>query len=356
MNSLGRMVLRVLLLCLFCGFSDAAVPQLPFKDFLKQFQVKSPTVLQAQRSYARVEQTRDSRNDLWQSRFVVRPEMNFSARKFDSGIIEDISNRSQNVSGTYTQNFPTGTSLELSGQKFLEVANPLFSSTDRQYSATISQDLFRNAFGEVQKSQAKKAQKDLEVAELEFRQSIVGACEEAFNLYVDTFIQQEVSQLLDSQLRDAKQALRISMRLYKDRLITKIDKLSSESDYINTKNEAERAKQRLVNGKRQILAYLDRGSLEMALVDPSGKLETPVTKKQAETLSEIIADTRVVSQELDVKRSRSDRRTDVQLNLQAGERFGRSRFDLSLVEFKEEFLLASVNIGFDIINRTEDSD
>ena len=337
--------------------AQARKPSLFFKDFLKQYQLKSPTFLQAQRSLSLAEKMEQSANDLWQARFEAKPEMNFLTRKFDSGIIDDISNRSQNVSGSYTQQFPTGTRLQLSGRKFLEVNNPLFSSTDREYAATITQDLFRNAFGETQRAQARKGSSDFKVAELEYKQALVGSCEEAFTLFVSTYIQQEITELLNSQLADAKKAQSISKKLFRDKLINKVDRLTSESDFLNTQQDADRSMQKLINGKRQIQAYLAIPLYGTKLNNPSQALMIQTFDPSQETLSEVLASQRVTSQEFDVARSRSDRRTDLQLSLQAGERFGRSRIQSTdLAEFKEEFLMASLSVGFDVINKTEDSD
>lgn len=343
---------------LLVGQTSLAAAKLPFHTFLKEYQKKSGAILQAQQNLSRSEFSRDSNSDQWQSRLTATPEINFLGRNFDDSSFDNISNRNQSIAGSYSQLFPTGTKLEVTGQKFIEVANPLFSSYDRSYSANITQDLFRNAFGETQRAQTHKAKTDYKIAELEFLNSVATSCEEAFQLYTEAYIQQEITDLLRSQLMDAQKALTISRRLYKNKLINKIDKLTSESDFINTKQDADQATLKLINTKRQILAFLEsKPSLDFLLNNPGQLLNSNITPRAQKTMNEILALHRLKSQEIDIQRSQSDRRTDVQLNLTVGERYGRTRItNTSFAEFKEDYLLASVNIGFDIIKKTEDAD
>ena len=349
----------ILTLIILTGFSPAygAPGSLSFNTFLKDFLTKNGDVLRAQRVLSSAQQNKVQQSDQWKSRLTASPELSFEKQKFDSASRNDNSNRTSNLSGQLTQMMPTGTRLEVNAQKYLETQNPLFSSLDRSYSAKLTQDLVRNSFGKTQSAQKDKAIMDYDVAELEFRQSLVNSCESAFNLYADAFIQQEIVDLLKSQYVGAKKAVAISRRLFKDRLINRIDKLSSESDFIDTQLQVQQAEQQLANNKRRIQAFLGQPMpANFQLFDPSSFVQQNKSLPNSETLSEIIIKKRVKSQEMDVDRARSDRWTDVELGLEVGERFGRLSFSGPLINYNEEFLKASVTVGLDIINNTENAD
>ena len=197
-----------------CLFPSAqAVPTtLSFNQFLKEYQQKSRQALSAEQNLARSLNTRTQSTDQWKSRLTATPQLGFTERQFESGGGSDISNRSQSITGKFSQSLPTGTNLEVNAQKFIENQNPLFQSIDRSYSLKVSQDLIKNSFGRSQRALRRKADLDYQVAKLNYRQSKVQSCEEAFNLYSDTFIQQEITQLLQSQLKDARKAQKISRR------------------------------------------------------------------------------------------------------------------------------------------------
>ncbi len=330
---------------------------LAFEPFLKSYLATSSEILNAQRSLAQAKRSNIQSKDQWKSRLTATPQLSFETQKFDSNLRDDNSNRTSNLVGQFTQEAPTGTRLELNAQKYIETQNPLFSSLDRSYSAKITQDLFRNAFGQTQSAVREKAELDYAVAELEYRQSLVNTCENAFKLYSETYIQQEITDLLMSQLKDAKKALRVSRQLFNDRLINKIDKLTSENDYIDTELQVKEAEQKLLNSKLQIQAFLQSNQgLDYSLKDPSRYVQNKEMNPQAETISEIILKKKTLSQEFDVDRARYDRRTDVQLGVEVGERFGRLSFNGPPLNYNEEYLRATIEFGFDVNNNTEDAD
>ncbi len=355
-TSLNVLLVLSLFLLSSQGFSQSET-SLEFNHFLSDFQTRSQTVLNAQQRLTQAEFNRARSTDFWKSRLEANPEISFLERNFDSGIQPDISNRSQNLTASLTQNAPTGTALTLSGQKYLEVQNPLFSSLDRSYSARLSQDLIRNSFGKTQRAQGQKAESDFLVAQLEYRRSLITSCEESFKLYSETYIQQEIVELLTSQLKEAQVAQKISQKLYNDRLIQKMDQLSSQSDFINTQIQVEQAQQKLMNDKKIMFSFLSTDLPPQAnLKSPESFLTKPQYTPGQETMTERIISQQINSQEYDVERARSDRWTDLRLGLEAGERFGRFGFSGPLLNYSEDYLMATLTLGIDIINRTEDAD
>jgi outer membrane protein TolC len=329
---------------------------LDFKEFLSAYQKKSSRALDAEQAYSRAENQLQSQTDLWQSRFTATPQIEFLDRSFSAA--PDVGFRAQDISATFTQSMPTGTNIELSGQKFIEVQNPLVSSVDRRYSARITQDLFRNAFGRTQRAQQNRALTDFELAQLQLRQARVESCNEAFELYTETYIQQEIAQLMQTQLKDAEEALSIARRLHRDRLVNEIDKLSSESDFLNTQLQTQQALQRLENNRRQIQAFIDHPiPADFKLTDPRVFLtRLRGVPENRPTLNELLIQHRLESQEFEVERARTDRWADVRLGLEAGETVGRFGFTGTLLDFNDVFLRATLTVGLDLINRTEDAE
>jgi outer membrane protein TolC len=334
----------------------ASTKTIPFKDFLKEYQTKSSKILSAQQGVAQAEFQKIRQTDNWKGQLNINPELNFETRVTEVVPTQTVSNRAQKMSASYTQSAPSGTSLTLSGVEFVEKSNPLVSSLDSVYSAKITQDLVRNSFGRTQRSQAKKAKTDYHVAMMDYRQSEVNSCQDAFTLYADTYIQQEKWAVLAEQMRDARKAQKLTKRLYRDRLIHKVDFLASESDFLQTKTQMDQAQQLLLNNKRQMMAYFSNNDIsQINLSDPSHFLGALPTPQNTLTFTEKMAQEKLKSQEFEVDRAKSDRWTDVQLGLEAGQRKGRLSFSNTLTPFNEDYLYASLNVSFDIINNTENS-
>lgn len=358
MLRLSSQFLLGVLILFYQPFAQTSPHILNFATFLNEYQDKSTAIIEAKQGFSIAQQTKDANSDFWRSRIEASPEMSFLSRQYDGSSGQpDIGNRSQNINGTFTQLTPTGTQFELKGQKYIEVQNPLFSSLDRSYSAKITQDLFNNAFGKTQRAIAKRAEIDLEVAGLKYLESVINSCQEAYKLYIETFTQQEITKVYDNMLKDAKIANANSQRLYQDRLITKIDKLSSETDLMTTQIQAEQSLQKLIANKRQIAAFLpENQNIGFELIMPSEFIENSTFDPNKQTLKVLIAEQKLKSQEIDIERSRSNRWTDLELGLEAGQRIGRFGFTGTLVGYTEEYLLTSLKVGIDVINKTEDAD
>lgn len=191
----------------FLGISQptfGATPTVPFELFLKSYLTQSSDSLSASRTLSSAERLKVQATDQWQSRLVANDNLSFEQQKFEAGARPDNSNRTNSISGQFTQKMPTGTTLEISGQKFLETQNPLFNATDRRYSAKVTQDLIKNSFGKSQRAQSNQGKINYDVAELEYLQAMTNTCEKAFSLYTDAYIQQEIAELLKVQMKDAK--------------------------------------------------------------------------------------------------------------------------------------------------------
>ncbi len=347
-----------LIALLLLGLSQptaAALPAISFNAFLKNYLQQSAESLGARRQLSSAQRLKVERQDQWTSRLEATENLSFEKQSFESGGRPDNSNRTNSLSGQFIQNMPTGTKLEVGGQKFIETQNPLFNSIDRRYSAKLTQDLIRNSFGKSQRALMKQGQMDFKVAELEYRQSIVNSCEDAFSLYADAYIQQEIADLLQAQLKDAQKAVNVSRKLFKDRLINKVDQLTSENDFIDTRLQVEQAQQKLLNTKRQIQAFIEsQNSLDFILQDPSDFLpEKP--ELTSSTLPEEIIALRLKSQNFNVEKARSDRWTELQFGVEVGENFGRLALNGPLVNYNEQFLRANLTVGFDLLNNTEDA-
>lgn len=352
-----RMILFFLFSFFFLPRGQTSTNSLSFESFLSQYQKKNMTSLKARQKLSLAEKLKDQNTDFWQSRLIANPQMNFLDRRFVSGNQPDIYNRSQSIAGSFWQSFPTGTSLEVRGQKFLEVQNPLLSALDHSRSAKISQDLIRNSFGLSQRVGIDKARVDFHIAGLEYRQALVSACQEAFNLYTETYIQQEILLLFKSQLNDAKKIDRLYRRLYRNRLINKINKISSQSDFINTRLQVEMEEQKLLNNKRRMEVYLSESAGPgFQLQTPSSFLKAFPDSEGERTLTETLVTQQLTSWDFEVERRRSDRWTDMQLSLEVGDRTGRLGFGGRLSVFNENYLLASLKMSFDLINQSEDAD
>ncbi|MCB0378445.1 MAG: TolC family protein [Bdellovibrionales bacterium] len=349
-------LIRLTLLALFIfNLSQAKEPTpLNFSQFRDGYLKSSDNIIQAQRNLTLAENQLETKTDVWKSQLNLTPQVNFATRQLDTIPSITSSWRAKNISATYSQLMPTGTSFQLKGTEYIEKQNPLLSSLDSDYSAQLSQDLFKNSFGYSQRSQTKKAELDYKIAQIEFTMQTTKTCQEAFSTYVDAYIYQQRLAILKKQLQDAEKALKSNRRLHRNRLIQKVDLLSSESDFLQSQIQTQKAEQLFKNAARGLEIFLGEHKVSQ-LLDPSPHLGQLPSDKDVKTLTEKIAHLRYQSQDHEVDRVRSDRWSEIQLGLQLGQRKGRLSTGSALEPFEEKYLNASLNFSFDIINKTEDS-
>ena len=327
---------------------------LSFETFLTAFQNQSESVVQAKLNLSQAQAALDIGRDQYSAELVAKPKVEHQDRRIDGTSSSNTYTRATDVVGQYRQRLPTGTNINVSGQKFIEKSNLLLSAVDSDYSVSVTQDLYRNTMGLSQRRQAEKASLDYNIAEMEFRQANLLACEEAFSVYADAYIQQEMVAVLNKQLADAKKALDTSRRPHNSRLIHKVDLLSSESDYLNTKMNAARSKQLYENAKRQLAIYL-QAPVKKSLKAPKGFLGKAPKASGKDTLKQIIADKRVESQELEVSKVKSDNRPDVKLGIELGQREGRFSTGPSAAPFRDDYVNASLTFSLPLFNKTQNA-
>jgi|GEM_PF-2827198 len=331
----------------------AGSPQLNFGRFLNAYLEGSTSSLQAQQNFAQATQQSQISQDVSTGELSAQPTLSHEKRVIPAIPSLNTYNRALDVQGTYTQDFSTGSQVQVRAQEFIEQSNPLFQAYDRSTSVGLNQDLYNNGFGYEQRRRRRQGKLQGLIAQLELRQAQVGVCEEAFNLYTDAYVQQQRWKILEAQLKDAGKALANSRRLFRQRLMNRVDLLSSESDYIQTKNDVDQALQVLKNGQQQIAIYIEGGmSADAHLESPANYLQTKAAPQDEDPLLIALAKNRVASSEIGIERAKSQARNNLDLGVELGHREGRRIGDAGFNRFTEDYVAANMKFSIPTFNKS----
>lgn len=176
------------------------------------------------------------------------------------------------VAGNFRQYLPTGTSLSAT------LSRPIRSnlSTTNNYDISLTQNLGKNFFG-IQDRKISSAYEKLHeasVIKLNYQKQI--SCTKLSKNYIDTYLNQEQLKIHKSISDQAKELKKISDSLFNNRLIRKIEWLSSQSDAIDRDSNFEEQKENYAKSMQKLFFYSE--SHPKILVSPESefkKMRTP---------------------------------------------------------------------------------
>lgn len=138
------------------------------------------------------------------------------------------------LTSAITQTLPTGTSFEISETEYFIPYHTNLGAYDRSLTGSITQDLLRNFLGRNQKWIQKSAELKVLAEKNLLKFENLKICTQAVNTYLDLYQKQEQVKLYKQIETDSKKSLNLIKRLYRQRLINKIDFLSAQTDFIET--------------------------------------------------------------------------------------------------------------------------
>lgn len=259
------------------------------KEFLSQFLAADEDLVQAQ---SRLEVSRQiwlGADDLYTSRLSVSPTANWKDQTFSSSAGKSTyDDQSSEVTGRLVQSFPSGTELEFKAQGYMERTNPTLGGIDRQYTLTLNQPLWQNAFGRQWRLERDRALDSYEGEQASIAASKLVACEKGLNLYFTAYAAQEAERDHALILNSAEKALQIAKSAYQKRLVRPIDYMAAQADFLRIQGLKLQADQELSQSLTVLASYNEKALSALVLTDPSSLLQAlplrthsgPVTPKR----------------------------------------------------------------------------
>ncbi len=202
------------------------------------------------------------------------------------------------LTSAVTQTLPTGTSFEVSGTEYFIPYQTNLEAYDRSLTGSITQDLLRNFLGRNQKWIQKSAELKVLAEKNLLKFENLKICTQAVNTYLDLYQKQEQVKLYKQIETDSKKSLNLIKRLYRQRLINKIDFLSAQTDFIETQKTVRDLELAYTSTQTEASKYISspikkvKAPDKMELLEESNKnfdIEASKLKKEASILDAHIA-------------------------------------------------------------------
>ncbi len=172
-----------------------------------------------------------------------------------------------------TQTLPTGTSFEISETEYLIPYQTNRGAYKRSLTGSITQDLFQNFLGRSQKWIQKASELKISSEKNRLQFEILKICAQAVNQYLKLYQRQEQVRLYKQIERDSKQSLRLIRRLYRQKLINKIDFLSAQNDFIETQKNVLDLKLAYTTAQAKASEYISKPIKKIRVPNPIELLE-----------------------------------------------------------------------------------
>lgn len=202
------------------------------------------------------------------------------------------------LTSAVTQTLPTGTSFEISETEYFIPYQTNLGAYDRSLTGSISQDLLRNFLGRNQKWIQKSAELKVLAEKTLLKFENLKICTQAVNKYLDLYQKQEQVKLYKQIETDSKKSLNLIKRLYRQRLINKIDFLSAQTDFIETQKTVRDLELAYTSSQTEASKYISKpikkikAPDKIELMENNNKnfdIESSKLKKEASVLDANIA-------------------------------------------------------------------
>lgn len=160
--------------------------------------------------------------------------------------------RKDQVSASYTQNLPTGTQIKVGGTKYLNNSQQLDKQIDNSFFVRLEQDLWRNGFGQNQRSNNKIAKANILSAKLNHSIQTATQCNQAVTLYMNAYKDLKAYQIYKDLNASSKKSFATTKKSYRQRLTQKIDYIAAQADQLSNEQRLIAADARLQTSLKEL--------------------------------------------------------------------------------------------------------
>ncbi|MCB0407882.1 MAG: hypothetical protein KDD34_06735, partial [Bdellovibrionales bacterium] len=250
------MFLAIALFVSLYGHSRAY--SLQVSDFLKDYIANNEVILSQKAQSQLAESQLKIASDLWETKFQLQPSSIQSDQKYtlqSNGSSTTFSNTRSTLTGKISQKLPKGFDITLEGYKVLSDNNSSFEGTEKELQATLTMDLWQNAFGIQEDRWIRSAEKASLAEKIKLKNVIIEQCHKGIDLFATLATYQELDLLAEQKFESSKVSLDIAKKSFSQRLIRNIDLLSAEADFLNSQTEVR-------NQKTKTKYYIDQLMIE----------------------------------------------------------------------------------------------
>ncbi len=181
--------------------------------------------------------------------------------------------RQDELSASYTQNLPTGTSISVGGTKYLTNSPSTTSFYNRQvdnsYFIRLEQDLWRNGFGLNQRSNNKLSKANIASAKINHSIQTASQCNQAVTLFMNAYKDQRAYQIYKELNASSKKIFGTTKRSYQQKLTRKIDYLAAQADKLSNEQRLLSAEVQMQNSLKELSNSVSKAiTKDIAIIKP----------------------------------------------------------------------------------------
>lgn len=232
-------LLMAMLCFLLSTYASAAQPvskPLSIQSYLSQFFQKDEDVKEVFLSRQRDLAQNRALTDVFQNQLTLTPD--YTSTELDSPLGGSFEQQRWRLSTRFEQQTPYGLGLNLEGAKFFDDPDPAIGGLDQDWTISLEQSLWNNAFGFAARSAQRQFEQRAQELKFTEKQSLQESCVTGAELYINAYVRMKRNEIAQGRLKDAKRALNISESGFRRRLLRKIDVLTARADYVRVESVA----------------------------------------------------------------------------------------------------------------------
>ena len=276
---------------------------------------------------------------LYDSALTIAPELNHSDQTFEQSNIS-LYERNSFVAAELTQQTPWGLELGVSGLERLEKSNNVTGRTDSAWSLNLTQELWQNAFGKLDRKKSEKARKVIASSSSNLIAAELKSCVLAAEKYFQAYLFQEKVALFSDLQENAETVWKQTRSSYNKRLLKKIDLLSANADFLDLQTKKTQSELEHKNALAELFVAVAKNppQQETQLQEPQfdllpGTLLNLKNNHSLMALSHQLAKDQV---ELDIQKQESV--SSLSLGVELGKNTGQVLVGGTLNDFEDQFL------------------
>jgi outer membrane protein TolC len=353
-NILGEVMKYYLSIVLFLFANQSIASSLSLNDFIKLYSNQNRNLTIANGKNTQAKQDAIAANSIFSLSFDLTPTFTKREYEFPSNI--SYGQKNYEIAPSLTQKLITGTNISVgAGYDVSERSDLSVNQTNSTYTFSIEQSLWKNSFGEQNFALANYRNVQANTTSIETKMMKQTECINAVLLYNKAYTSQATTELISLMFMQSKKVFNVAKRNYKKRLLSKINYLSAQADWLNMQDRAAKAVNEHNNNRADISKWIELDST--IFVDPFKQANQELSIKQAKehSFQSKVADNRVKEKASYYKYIKSKNKAEVNLFAKAGKENIANDFSFSTTGDNENYYIkGGVQISLSIFDKSED--
>ncbi len=265
------------------------------------------------------------------------------------------------IEGDYYQKTPLGLGLFLRGKKNLETNQSISGYEKQRLSAGIEVSLLKNRLGKTEAIQLNSQKAQRSISLINYNIEIENLCREVSYSFIDIYISQNM-KVLEEQISEASYSLfKSQKKLYKQKIISKLNFLSVEADYLASRVRSYESNLELSESSQKFLNFLNLTSFEVIkpLENPSNifsSILNQVNKIEANDLQGDLLEAKISLQSFKLDEIKNSNKSDLKFILDVYNSKGLKATSLGFRDYSAQGLSYGASLNIPFFNRVKNKE